>query len=191
MDWLLAIGRSSAYSDRQRSLIHQRYGTYSVDLAVKAGLDLEMPGPSRWRTPLLLTHMLSSRKVLMQDIDDRASTVLSLVKKLATKNPDIVYGGGTEKSRDTPETRKFCRQLTSETIVLLKNSGDVLPLRPDKVRTIAVIGSQAKDAIISGGGSAALKPSYTVSPWDGILSNAAPHFDLKYAYGCHGNSVRF
>ena len=38
------------------------FGTYSTSEAVNAGLDLEMPGPTRWRGALL-EHLVSSRKV--------------------------------------------------------------------------------------------------------------------------------
>ncbi|OCB91388.1 hypothetical protein A7U60_g1342 [Sanghuangporus baumii] len=164
---------------------NKRYGTYSVDLALQAGLDLEMPGPSRWRTPLLMTHMLSSQKVSMKDINDRVLSVLSFVQKLARKNSDVVYGDGSEKTCDSPETRRFCRNIASETIVLLKNEGGLLPLRPEEVRTIAVIGPHAKGSIISGGGSAALKPAYVVTPWDGLVSNS--DFEFKFAQGCYGD----
>ncbi|KAL5529382.1 hypothetical protein ACEPAG_5367 [Sanghuangporus baumii] len=161
------------------------YGTFSVDLALQAGLDLEMPGPSRWRTPLLMTHMLSSRKVSMEDINERVLSVLSFVQKLARRNSDVVYGDGSEKTRDSPEIRRFCRNIASETIVLLKNEGGLLPLRPEEVRTVAIIGPHVKGSIISGGGSAALKPAYVVTPWDGLVSNA--DFEFKFAQGCYAH----
>lgn len=164
-----------------------RYGTYSVDLAVRAGLDLEMPGPPRWRTPVLMTHMLSSRKVSVKELDERVFSVLSFVQKLAKKNPDVVYGDGSEKTRDSPEARRFCRKVASEAIVMLKNEDKLLPLCPGKVRTVAIIGSHAKGSVISGGGSAALKPSYVVTPWDGLAD--IPGFEFRYAIGCYGELI--
>ncbi|KAH8117155.1 glycoside hydrolase superfamily [Phellopilus nigrolimitatus] len=160
------------------------YGTYSVDLAIKAGLDLEMPGPPRWRTPLLINHCLSAQKVLVKDIDDRAATILSFVQKVARKNVDIVYGDGTEQTHDSPEARQFCRKLTAETIVLLKNEGNLLPIHANRAKKIAVIGPHAKASVISGGGSAALKPTYVITPWDGILENVPSGIDIEYAEGC-------
>ncbi|KAI5122379.1 hypothetical protein M0805_004136 [Coniferiporia weirii] len=163
------------------------YGTYSADLGIKAGLDLEMPGPPRWRTPLLISHSLSAQKVLVKDLEERATTILTFTQKLAQKNPEIVYGDGKERTRDSPEAREFCRKLTAETIVLLKNEDELLPLRSEKTKTIAVIGPHAKTSIISGGGSAALKPSYAITPWDGIVANAPSDVDIKYIVGCHAH----
>lgn len=169
----------------------RRFGTYSSDLAIKAGLDLEMPGPPRWRTPLLISHSLSAQKVLVKDIDARVTSVLSFVQKLARKNSDVVYGDGAEGTRDSPELRNFCRKLAAETMVLLKNKNKILPLRPERAKKIAIIGSHVKSSVISGGGSAALKPSYVVTPWEGILKGAPPNVEVKYSVGCYGELVAY
>ena len=62
------------------------------------------------------------------------------------------------------------RKVASESIVLLRNEGDILPLDPQKIKKIAIIGPNAKAIIPSGGGSASLKPSYFVTAYDGIVS---------------------
>lgn len=145
-----------------------------------------MPGPPKWRAPALVTHMVSSQKILVKDLNDRAEAILTFVQKLARRNPDVVYGDGHEGTRDSPEAQEFCRKLAAETVVLLKNVGSVLPLTPKKVRSIAIIGPHAKDTVISGGGSAALKPSYVITPFDGVSSNTPPEIDVKYSVGCYG-----
>ena len=113
---------------------------------------------------------------------------MNLVQKLARKNPDIVYGDGRESTGDSPESRKFCRNLVAETMVLLKNKDNVLPLYPKKAKTVAVIGPHVKSSIISGGGSAALTPAYTVTPWDGLL-NGESDITFKYHLGCYGTQI--
>jgi beta-glucosidase len=170
-------------------LIYQvtsRYGTYSVDQAMKAGLDLEMPGPPRWRTTTLINQSLSAQKLRAKDIETRAEKLLTFVQKLGKANPDVVYGDGVERSRDSPELRQFCRRLTSDTMVLLKNRDNVLPLRREKVKKVALIGPHLKAAVISGGGSAALKPTYVVTPYDGITNGAPEGTKFSYALGCYG-----
>lgn len=133
-----------------------------------------------------MNQCLSAQKISVKDIDSRATTLLSFVQKLARKNRDIVYGDGVERSRDSPEARQFCRKMAADTMVLLKNKGSLLPFRNDKVKKIAIIGPHAKASVISGGGSAALKPTYVVTPWDGILKNAPSGVELKYSVGCYG-----
>jgi beta-glucosidase len=54
-----------------------RFGTYSTDLAIKAGLDLEMPSPTHWRGPQL-QHSVDAGKIDIKDIDDRVFGVLQV-----------------------------------------------------------------------------------------------------------------
>lgn len=166
--------------------LHVRFGTYGVDQPINAGLDLEMPGPPRWRTPLLILQCLSAQKISMHIIDDLIVNLLTFVQKQARRNPEIVFGDGIERSRDSPETRKFCRYLATQGMVLLKNTDKVLPIGPN-VKRVVVIGPNANERIISGGGSAALKPTYAVTPLQGIILNgAANSSDIEYHVGCYG-----
>lgn len=165
-----------------------RFGTYSVDLAINAGMELEMPGPPRWRTPLLVNHMLGCQKVLPAAIDERVTTLLTFVQRQAKRNPEVVYGDGKERTRDSEEARQFTRKLAAEGMVLLKNDGPVLPIKPvaEKIVKVAIIGPNAKERIISGGGSAALKASYIVTPFDGLTGNAPQGIECHYEVGCYG-----
>lgn len=138
------------------------YGTYSTTEAIKAGLDLEMPGPSRFRGDLL--HFNASfGKPGPHIIDDRVREMLKLIKRCAASG---VEENGPEMTRDTPQTAALLRQLGNESIVLLKNDNDVLPFKKDK-RTL-VIGPNAKVATYHGGGSAALLAYYAITPYQGI-----------------------
>lgn len=170
-------------------LIFLRYGTYSVDLAINAGMELEMPGPPRWRTPLLVNHMLSCQKILLSTINERVTTLLEFVQRQARRNPEVVFGDGKERSRDSEETRRFTRKLAADGMVLLKNDGPVLPLTPRKVKKVAIIGPNAKERIISGGGSAQLKASYVVSPYEGLIANAPEGIEFDYTVGCYGKQT--
>ena len=104
------------------------YGTYSVSEAINAGLDLEMPGPSRWRTDAL-THALRSKKVLPFTLDQR---VRELLKFINWTERSGVPENAPEEGRDIPETGEFLRKVAAETIVLMKNEKQVLPLSKDK-----------------------------------------------------------
>lgn len=173
------------------SYFYFRFGTYGVDQPINAGLDLEMPGPPRWRTPLLIHHCLSAQKLLVPTIDERVTTLLSFIQKVARRNPEVVYGDGVEHTRDSPEARAFCRKLAADGMVLLKNDRNVLPFTSDTVKRLAVIGPNAKERVISGGGSAALKASYIVTPWEGILNEAPEGLVVDYEVGCYGACQNF
>lgn len=186
---LLAIGKYPHSQTCVHYLTDSRFGTYSVDSAINAGLDLEMPGPPRWRNPLLVLHCLSAQKLLSSTIDERVANILTFVQQQARKNPKVVFGDGIERSRDSPEGRQFCRALAAETIVLLKNRDSVLPLANDKPLNVAIIGPNVKERVISGGGSAALKATYVVTPWQGIKDGAHSESNLRYHVGCYGECL--
>jgi beta-glucosidase len=138
------------------------YGTYTTTEAVKAGLDLEMPGPSRFRGDLLQFNA-SFGKPGPHIIDDRVRAVLNLVNRCAASGiPEF----GPEVTRDTPETAALLRRIGNESIVLLKNDNSILPFKKNK--TTLVLGPNAKVATYHGGGSAALPAYYAVAPYDGI-----------------------
>ncbi|KAJ4151253.1 hypothetical protein LMH87_011965 [Akanthomyces muscarius] len=138
------------------------YGTYSTNDAVKAGLDLEMPGPSRFRGDALQFNA-STGKPFMHHIDDRVRTVLNLVKKVSSLP---IEENGPEGTLDTPQTAALLRKIGNESIVLLKNDDKILPFAKDK-KTL-VLGPNAKEATYHGGGSAALRAYYAITPYDGI-----------------------
>lgn len=105
-----------------------RYGTYSTSEAIRAGLDLEMPGPSRWRT-ITLSHAVSSGKIDEKVLDDRARNVLSAIKKASKSqiSPDI-----EETTRTTKADRLLLRRAAAESIVLLKNEEGILPFKTSR-----------------------------------------------------------
>jgi beta-glucosidase len=75
------------------------------------------------------------------------------------------------------------RKIGDESIVLLKNEHNVLPLKKDK-KTL-VIGPNAKVATYHGGGSASLSAYYAVTPYDGIsekLGSPAPYTVGAYTH---------
>ncbi|GAO15607.1 uncharacterized protein UV8b_04781 [Ustilaginoidea virens] len=138
------------------------YGTYSTTAAVVAGLDVEMPGPPRFRGEALKFNA-STDKPFPHVIDERVRAVLKLVKKVSGLG---IQEFGPEEEANTPETAALLRRIGNESIVLLKNERNVLPLKREG-KTL-VVGPNAKVATYHGGGSAALPAYYAVTPYDGI-----------------------
>ncbi|CAI7618811.1 unnamed protein product [Penicillium pancosmium] len=155
------------------------FGTYSVSEAVNAGLDLEMPGPSRFRGPSLV-HAVTSNKVSERTIDDRVQSVLELVKRTASSG---IPESAAEAQRNLPEDRALLRRAAAESIVLLKNDDQILPL--DSTKKTLVIGPNANIAAYCGGGSAALPGYYAITPLEGI-SNCCTG-GVAFSQGLYGH----
>ncbi|KAF8577032.1 glycoside hydrolase family 3 protein [Ramaria rubella] len=156
------------------------FGVYGVSESINAGTDLEMPGTDKWRTLDHTIRTVVARKLLFRTIKERATKVLELVQKCAEGAPEVLDGDGKERTSDSPRDTALMRKVASQSIVLLKNEGSILPLQAHELSKVAILGPNAKARIISGGGSAALKPSFVSTPYDGIV-NALPK-DVQVLY---------
>ncbi|KAI5799067.1 glycoside hydrolase superfamily [Geopyxis carbonaria] len=154
-------------------------GTNSVVESIKAGLDLEMPGPTKWRGAKALAA-IESGELSVAAVEECAARVLAWIERCGRF--DLPVEEPEEQSIDTPETRALIRQTGIEGLTLLKNENGALPIGPD-VTKIAVIGPNAKQAIAGGGGSASLKPYYLTTPYDSIVAQAGPERTVTWAEG--------
>jgi len=160
------------------------YGTYSVSDSINAGLNLEMPGKATWRAHGLVSHLIGAHKIDKRQLDKVAGEILTWVQKMAKLNPDIVYSKpGPETTRTDQEgDAKLARKIGGEALVLLKNDNDVLPVISSSSK-VAVIGPNVKARVLTGGGSAMLKSSWSVSPWEGLVANKPEGVELSYSLG--------
>ena len=160
------------------------FGSRNTEPTVNAGLDLEMPGPTRDRGSKLVAAVAAGT-VTRETLRETALNILRLMQRTgALADTDDLH----ERADDRPEHRALIRRAGAAGAVLLKNNG-VLPLQVDGVLPlkgngkIAVIGPNAKTAQIMGGGSSQLNPHYRVSPWEGLVEKLGEN-RLSYALGC-------
>ncbi|CAG8234825.1 unnamed protein product [Penicillium salamii] len=158
-------------------------GTNSTAGSLEAGLDLEMPGPTKWRTAEAVTEAIKTGKVSEETINARARNVLEFMAKLRCfEDPSIPE----ERSINKPEHQKLIRSVGSQGLVLLKNEGAILPLRKEKLakKKVALLGF-AKQGLIHGGGSASVNAHYRVTAEEGLRAALGDDIDFEYAQGAH------
>ena len=143
------------------------------------GLDLEMPGPGNvWGNALI--NAIKNKRVAEDLIDDKVKRILSVAEfSKRFDRPEIK----SEEAIDNPEHRKLLRKAAADGMVLLKNDG-MLPLKKD-IKKLAIIGPNAKEAQIIGGGSASLRPHYQVHPMEAIQARIGSETEILYSKGCH------
>jgi len=141
-----------------------------------AGLDLEMPTGKYFGTNL--EAAVESGKVPISVIDDK------LIRRLRNMMEFGLFDNA-QKLKPIPAHKGGigARTLAEEGMVLLKNEGDELPLNPKGLRSVAVIGPFATNAITGGGGSSHVKPLYTVGPVDGIQKRVGSRVKVAFADG--------
>jgi beta-glucosidase len=108
--------------------------------AVRAGVDLEMVSTTYWDE---LKPLVRDGTVPVSQIDEAVRNILRLKFRLGLFEQKPAR---TESVSVTPESRALAQRLATESAVLLKNEGPVLPLT-QSVRSVAVIGPLADSAV--------------------------------------------
>lgn len=152
--------------------------------AASAGLDLEMPGPTRKRGEQLVAAVKDGR-VIPEAIRESARRILRLIGRVGGfERPELPE----EQAIDRPEHRALIRRAGAEGCVLLKNAG-ALPLSPSALEKIAVIGPNAATAQIMGGGSAQVNAHYRISPLEGLAAALGDQVELGHEPGCANHKL--
>src|SRR5580658_6024170 len=153
--------------------------TYDGAGAANNGLDLEMPSPKFMNAKNLLPAVQAGQ-VQESTIDDK---ILRLLRT------ELRYGFTTRPQFDPADStysvadRAVALRGALESITLLKNQGNLLPLDAAKIKTIAIIGPDAWPAIPGGGGSSEATAFDPVSFVTGIANFLGPDVHVLYSRG--------
>lgn len=147
-------------------------------LALKAGLDVELPSINIYGEPLL--QAVKEGLVSEEDIDRAVSRVLRVKFKLGLFDNPLVDPEEAAQINDCPEHRQLALEAARQSIVLLKNEGSLLPLKK-KLRRILVCGPNA-DAVRLGGYSGFGMKVVTIL--EGIKGKVDPLTEIKFIRGC-------
>jgi beta-glucosidase len=116
-------------------------------LALESGVDLELPDPKLY--PQLLAQV-KSKAIPTALIDKAVSRVLRAKFELGLFEQPYVDVEQADKISGSAEHAALARKAADRSIVLLKNTGSLLPLDRAKVKTIAVIGPNAEPCRLGG-----------------------------------------
>ncbi|TVY39937.1 Beta-glucosidase B [Lachnellula occidentalis] len=168
-------------------------GTNSTVQSVLAGCDLEMPGPAEKRGKFLLKEMVENpTEELSAAIDASCLRVLDLLQhsKLLGLSPEEAQKTRSrpETSSDVKEHQSLLRRVAANSIVLLRNSSNLLPLTPSRLqgKRIAFIGPNALHGTPGGGGSATMNPQYQTQPlaaFKSIISELGIDVEVNHSPG--------
>lgn len=153
----------------------------SSALALKAGIDMDMVGEGLLTT---LKKSLDEGKVDMSDIDTAVKRILTAKYQIGLFEDPYKYCDLERPKTDvfTDENRTFARQVSAESMVLLKNENNLLPLK--KSGTIALIGPLANSAVnMAGTWSVATKQERSIPLLEGLKSVVGDKANILYAKG--------
>ena len=169
-------------------------GCHDTDQAVNNGLDMEFgswtdglhTGASNAYDNYYLANAyrdgLLSGKYSMQTLNDKVRRVLRLFFRTTMAR----RGHGSLCSDAHYQT---ARRIADEGIVLLQNTGGVLPLDLSRRPTVLVVGENAIKMMTVGGGSSSLKAQREISPFDGLKARLKDVATVEYERGYVGDTT--
>jgi len=139
--------------------------------SIMAGLDVEMPHDKYMNTEAI-TAGIAAGNITTAKVDDAVTRILYAMFSVGVMDePVSAWDWHKQHNNATTEASvQIARELSSASTVLLKNADNLLPLPLGK--KIAVIGFGTAGAVVHGGGSGAVTPSYVVTPLEGIQAGA-------------------
>lgn len=140
-----------------------------------AGLDLEMPD-SGGTTDRQIVEAVKSGKLKQSVLDKTVERILRIVFKFVD--------GKTEGNFDKEAHHKLVAEIAKESMVLLKNEKNILPLKEKDAESILFVGEFAKTPRYEGGGSAHINTWKVTSALDaakacGLKVNYVQGYDVK------------
>lgn len=147
-------------------------------LAVKAGVNIEMPDPDCYPA---LVQLLNEGKLDVLVVDELVATLLKYKFELGLFDDPYIDVNLINSDIRQEKERPLALQAAHETITLLKNDNGMLPLKIENNETIAVIGPNA-DRILLGGYSGT--PKYFTSVLNGIKDKVGSKVSVLYSEGC-------
>lgn len=162
--------------------------THSTIDAALAGLDLEMgtnkEDYNQWyfADPLIKAVQTGSLKESV--VDEKVANVLRVMIKTKVLDPkDRIVG-----KVNTKEHQHLAYKSAVESIILLKNEGNLLPLQMNTLKSVAVIGDNATRKQCGGGLSSEIKPMYEITPLEAITNKYGKQLQINYSQGYNKQS---
>ncbi len=150
----------------------------SCRLAVKAGVNIELPDPDCYRELVSLV-----RKGLLREseLDELVAPMLLWKFKLGLFEDPYVDPDVAQRVTGCDAHRELALQAARETITLLKNENNVAPLDLKRLHSIAVIGPNANRTLLGGYSGV---PRQEVTVLEGIKSKVGDGVKVLYNEGC-------
>nr|WP_319511977.1 glycoside hydrolase family 3 N-terminal domain-containing protein [uncultured Draconibacterium sp.] len=152
-------------------------------LAFKAGVDIELPDYFGYQN---LVALVKEGKIKESEIDEKVKSILIEKFRLGLFDRPYVNADKAEQFVGCEANREVAYKAAAESMVLLKNEKDFLPLNKDAIKTIAFIGPNADRCILGGYSSS---PKQCISPLQAIREKYGDKMNILYAEGCRITDV--
>jgi beta-glucosidase len=155
--------------------------------AIKAGINQFLDRP--WVEGAKAA--LEQKLITEADIDGNVKGDLRVIFRLGVldpcdRNPYAKIGTETPEPWTTQKNKDTVRLATQKSIVLLKNTGNLLPLDKSSIKSIAMIGPRANTVDFDWYSS---EPPYSVTPVAGVKDKVGAGVNVRYELGTDVNAA--
>jgi beta-glucosidase len=147
-------------------------------LAVQAGVNIELPEPDCY---LHLVELVRKGVLQERQLDELVTPMLYWKFQMGLFDDPYVDPAEAERVVGSEAHTQLALQAARESITLLKNEGNLLPLDPAGIKTIAVIGPNANRSLLGGYSGV---PKRDVTVLEGIQARLGERVKVLYSEGC-------
>ncbi len=147
-------------------------------LSVQAGVNIELPEPDCY---LHLVELVRQGALKESQLDDLVAPMLYWKFRMGLFDDPYVDPDEAERVVGSDANRELALQAARESITLLKNENDLLPLDLNQIKSIAVIGPNAHRSLLGGYSGV---PKHDVTVLDGIKAKVGDRVKVLYSEGC-------
>ncbi len=152
----------------------------TADIAFNAGVESDLGGQAYRNLPALVRE----GKVSQEALDAAVRKMLTLKFQWKLFDSPFVDSKAGLTEEDLRAHRELAREVARQSVVLLKNEGQTLPLSKE-IRSIAVIGPNADTPYnMLGDYTAPQAEDAVVTVLDGVRAAVSPDTEVHYAKGC-------
>ncbi|MBN1215661.1 MAG: glycoside hydrolase family 3 C-terminal domain-containing protein [Candidatus Lokiarchaeota archaeon] len=149
--------------------------------SIKNGLDLEMPTKNQFRDDEVISA-INKGDLDEKVVNEAVRRVLSVIfKTYKIPNNNISF--------DIEQHHQLAREIAIESMVLLKNENDILPLDLNEIKKIAILGDFAKNPRYQGAGSSNITSTQLDIPYDCLKNEIGHRIEIKYSQGYNSDTI--
>lgn len=147
-------------------------------LAVKAGVNIELPDPDCY---LNLVELVHEGKLQEAELDELVAPMLAAKFELGLFEDPYVDPENAAAVACCEAHNAFALKAARESITLLKNEGSLVPLDRARIKKIAVIGPNANREMLGGYSG---RPRHFITVLEGIREKLGDSVEVVYSEGC-------
>jgi beta-glucosidase len=168
---------SDYFAIRELNTRHKMFGSIqeAAVRALDAGVDIELPDGEGYNH---LPELVRAGTISEAQIDEAVRRLLTMKFLSGVFETPYVDAAAAAPKEATPDAIALAREAAQRSMVLLKNDQGVLPLRADRIRKLAVLGTHARDTPIGGYSEV---PRHVVSVLEGLEAEGRGKFEVVYS----------